>query len=307
MKNLMTKLLFSSSLLIGLASASLNTIAADTKTIHIINPLQSSGIHVGDVLNRSLEFTVDASSQLDKSSLPMKGEVRNGIELNAINIQSKRKIQGRMYKIDLRYQVFAGADKPVVLELPAEKFSFNNGEKVLTVLLPAWHFWFSPLVAEGILNAKENMQPQYKASLINSSPIQVGFLLSLSLLGFSLLGLIYNNANHRWLPFMNGAFAQAQRKLKSLSKQKNTDNQAEALLAIHQAFNQVYGANLFAADLNCFLAENPKFNRLTSEITHFFDLSNSSLFSSSKPSTDVLIKELLVLSKQLRDCERGVK
>jgi mxaA protein len=307
MKNLITKLLFSSSLLIGLASASLNTIAADIKTMHIINPLQSSGIQVGDVLNRSLEFAVDASYQIDKSSLPMKGEVRNGIELNAINIQSTRELQGRMYKIDLRYQVFAGADKPVVLELPAEKFSFNNGEKVLTALLPAWHFWFSPLVAEGILNAKENMQPQYKASLINSSPIQVGFLLSLSMLGFSLLGLIYNNANHRWLPFMNGAFAQAQRKLKLLSKQKNTDNQAEALLAIHQAFNQVYGANLFVADLNYFLAENPKFKRLTSEITRFFDLSNSSLFSSSKPSADVLIKQLLVLSKQLRDCERGVK
>ena len=106
---------------------------------------------------------------------------------------------------------------------------------------------------------------------------------------------------------MNGPFAQAQRKLKLLEKQKHTGNQAKALLAVHQAFNQVYGANLFAADLNLFIVDQPKFKRLKSEITHFFELSNASLFSSSKPSEDLLIKQLLMLTKKLRDCERGVK
>lgn len=306
MKKLMTKLFFSTSLKILLATASLNVMAADIKIIHIVNPLQSSGIQVGDVLNRSLELSVDASYQLNKTTLPMKGEVRNGIELTAINIQSVRQLQGRKFYIDLRYQVFAGSDKPVVLELPAENFTFNSGEKVMTAGLPAWHFWFSPLVAEGLSNAKENMQPQYRASLVNTSAMQIGFWLSFALIGISLLGLIYSNANQRWLPFINGAFAQAQRKLKVLQKQKNTYNEAAALLAMHHAFNQVYGKNLFAADLHFFLAENPKFNRLTSEIKHFFELSNISLFSSSKPDAGALIKQLLALSKQLRDCERGI-
>jgi len=307
MKNLMTKSFFTTSLMILLATASLNVMAADIKIIHIDNPLQSSGIQVGDVLNRSLELSVEASYQLDKTALPMKGEVRNGIELTSINIQSVRQLQGRKFYINLQYQVFAGADKPVVLELPAENFIFNSSEKVLTARLPAWHFWFSLLVAEGLSNAKENMQPQYRASLVDASAMQIGFWISLALIGLSLLGLIYSNANQRWLPFMNGAFAQAQRKLRLLEKQKNTHNEAAALLAMHQAFNQVYGKNLFVADLDFFLAEHPKFNRLTSEIRHFFELSNTSLFSNSKPHTDVLIKQLLALSKQLRDCERGIK
>jgi mxaA protein len=307
MKNLMTKSFFSTSLRILLATASLNVMAADIKIIHIVNPLQSSGIQVGDVLNRSLELSVDPSYELNKTSLPMKGEVRNGVELTSINIQSARQLEGRKFYIDLRYQVFAGADKPVVLELPVENFTFNSSEKALTARLPAWHFWFSPLVAEGLSNAKENMQPQYRASLVDVSAIKIGFWISLALIGLSLLGLIYSNANQRWLPFMNGAFAQAQRKLRLLKKHKSTNSEAAALLAIHQAFNQVYGKNLFAADIHLFLAENPKFNRYTTEITHFFELSNTALFSSSKPHADALIKQLLTLSKQLRDCERGIK
>lgn len=305
MKKIIRKLLVSSSLF--LVVATLNAIAADAKILHIINPQKNSGIQVGDVLNRSLELAVDASYQLNKTALPMKGEVRNGIELTSINIQSSRQLQGKLYHIDLRYQVFAAAEKPVVLELPTESFTFNSGEKVLTANLPAWHFWFSPLVAEGLSNAKENMQPQYKASLIDTSLIQSGFWLSVALVGIGLLGLIYNNANQRWLPLMNGSFAQAQRKLKLLAKQKQSCKESDALLAMHQAFNQVYGENLFVADLDYFLAAHPKFNRLKTEITHFFELSNTVLFSSSKTSADSLIKQLLVLSKQLRDCERGVK
>lgn len=305
MKNIIRKLLVTTSLC--LATSAFNAMATDTKILHIVNPQKNSGIQVGDVLNRSLEFAVDASYQLNKTALPMKGEVRNGVELSSINIQSSRQLQGRRYHIDLRYQVFAGADKPVVLELPAERFTFNSGEKALTANLPAWHFWFSPLVAEGLSNAKENLQPQYKASLIDASLIQAGFWFSVALAGIGLLGLIYNNANQRWLPLMNGSFAQAQRKLKLLAKQKQSDKNSAALLAMHQAFNQLYGENLFVADIDYFLAAYPKFNRLRTEITQFFELSNTVLFSSSKMSADTLIKQLLVLSKQLRDCERGVK
>lgn len=305
MKNIIRKLLVSTSLC--LVSVAFNAMAADTKILHVINPQKNSGIQVGDVLNRSLEIAVDASYQLNKTALPMKGEVRNGIELTSINIQSSRQLQGRLYHIDLSYQVFAAANKPVVLALPAESLTFNSGEKVLTANLPAWNFWFSPLVAEGLSNAKENMQPQYKASLIDVSFIQSGFWFSVVLAGIGLLGLIYNNANQRWLPLMNGSFAQAQRKLKLLAKQKQSGKESDALLAMHQAFNQVYGENLFVADVDYFLAAHPKFNRLKTEITHFFELSNTVLFSSSKTSADTIIKQLLVLSKQLRDCERGVK
>ena len=29
--------------------------------------------------------------------------------------------------------------------------------------MPEWKFWYSPLVSEGITNAKDNLQPQVKA------------------------------------------------------------------------------------------------------------------------------------------------
>ena len=107
------------------------------------------------------------------------------------------------------------------------------------------------------------------------------------------------------LPFMNGAFAQAHRKIKKLNK--NKANEQKALLYMHQAFNKIHGANLFANDVGDFVLINPAYASLKTEITHFFERSNAALFSDQNENGEQLINELITLSKALRDCERGVK
>ena len=317
MKNLIIKLAllasFASSGLLAatplLASAA--TPAAAAKIVHISNPIKNNSIQIGEVLARNLSIEVNAPYTLLKTALPMKGLIRNGIELSEIKVEARQTDKKNVYNIALRYQVFASAAKPTVMQLPAENFEFSGAETALNVQLPAWGFWFSPLVAAGITNAKENLQPQYKATLLDLSWHHTRFWLLLALALSALLGLIYINADVRHLPFMNGAFAKAQRTLKKLAKRQVANSSADkanaekkALLAMHEAFNQTYGQNLFAKDIARFLSAQPKFTRLKNEIEQFFAYSNAALFASEAPPQ--FMQTLLSLSKSLRDCERGV-
>jgi mxaA protein len=306
MKNLIIKWIalvsLFGSLAIGMPSAMAQE--PDAKILSISNPSLSNGIQVGDVLNRTIVIEVNTPYQISKIALPMKGEVRNGIELADITVTSSEKAKKNIVSIALRYQVLISAAKPVVMQLPKEEFTLTGGDKALSIKVPAWNFWFSPLVAEGIPNAKENLQPQYKPTLIDVSAHHARFLVSLALLITGLLGLVYINADKRWLPFMNGAFAQAHRSLKKLPS--NQASEEKALIYMHQAFNTIHGENLFANNVEQFLATHPAFTQLKTDIAHFFEQSSASLFGSQQQNSEQFINKLIVLSKRLRDCERGV-
>lgn len=306
MKNLIIKLIalvsLFGSLAIGMPSAMAQE--SDANILNIINPTVSNGIQIGDVLNRTIVIEVNTPYQISKTALPMKGEVRNGIELADITVTSSEKAKKNIVSIALRYQVFISAAKPVVMQLPKEEFTLIGGDKALSIKVPAWNFWFSPLVAQGITNAKENLQPQYKPTLINISADHARFWVSLVLFITGLLGLVYVNADKRWLPFMNGAFAQAHRSLKKLPG--NQTSEKKALAHMHHAFNNLHGENLFANDIEQFLAAHPKFSILKTDITTFFAQSNASLFGNKHKESEQFMSGLIALSKRLRDCERGV-
>lgn len=304
MKHLMIKLMTLVCLFASVALPSVMAQANQANIVSITNPSFSNGIQIGDLLNRMIVIEVDAPYQISKTALPMKGEVKNGIELADISVSAKGKNSKNIITINLRYQVFTSAAKPVVMQLPAVLFAFTGGAKDLSISVPVWRFWFSPLVAEGLSNAKENLQPQFAPSLINIKAHYARFWLSLALFMLGLIGLIYINADKRWLPFMNGEFAQAHRNLKKLVGKDAGEKQA--WIYLHQAFNKLHGENLFAHDLELFLANNAKFTILRTEILQFFEQSNASLFASQSQSGMHSIKALIALSKRLRDCERGV-
>ena len=297
--------IYSIGLVILMLATSITSVrASDVKVLSMSNPANSNGIQMGDVLNRTFAVEVDSVYQLPKTSLPMKGDARNGIELCDINVQTTKHGNKNLYTITLSYQVFTSAAKPEVMALPEEHLALIGGSKPLSIDIPVWRFWYSPLVAQGITNAKENLQPQAKPALIDLKLHHIRLWISLSLLMTGLLGLVYVNADKRWLPFMNGAFAQAHRNIKKLKNgQASSKN---AFTHVHQAFNKIYGANLFATDLDEFFVTHPRFLKLGGEIRKFFELSNRALFDSQQSDETNHLQELIILSKRLRDCERGV-
>ena len=317
MKNLIKKMLlclaFLSAAFMAVAMTNLSWAAPKTAaTVNIINPSKSVGIQVGDLLNREITVELSKPDQISKNAFPVKGTIKDGIELNDVNVKSTTTDEKTIYKIRLTYQVFGYSDKPSVMQLPAEHISItgnNQANSLKTLNIPAWRFWQASLVPTGIKNAKEHIQPQYKPPLIDVNPHITRLIVFIGMLITGLVGLVYINADKQWLPFMNGAFAQAHRKIKKLLKNKKQDKSGEqkALLTMHQAFNQIYGANLFANDVNDFVTANPAYASQKAAIVRFFEHSNAALFSDHNLDSKQLINELIDLSKALRNCERGVK
>jgi len=319
MKKLIAKITHPAQILACLLAASLSLNAfvamatnaevsvAKPKVVSITNPGASYNVHIGDKLSRKVVLEVPAPYQFDASAFPKKGAKDRGIELVEVNVETDQQKSKTIYTVNLSYQAFANANTPTVMELPSAKFVLTGSAK--TMELPAWGFWFAPLVKGDTDVAAKNIQPDFKPPLVETSAHKTRLMLFLSMLVASLLALLYVNADANWLPFMGGAFAKAHRQVKLLAKNTVPKTQAEekeALVYVHQAFNKHYGANIFARDIEHFLTLRPSFSKMKDEIERFFNYSNQSLYSVDARDSAKAIENLVSLSKQLRDCERGV-
>jgi len=294
---LLTALLFQSAFVCAESSA----IAISNLT----NPLRSTGIQIGDVLSRSVTFETSTPQNIITKGLPAKGTRNDEVELIATNIERLKEGSKNQYKLELVYQVFTNVTRPKVMALPAESIKISGTEQLS---LPAWHFWFSPLVEATMVNAKANVQPQVKPPSIEINPYAIAIKVFLGILMFSIIGLIYLNADLKCLPFYKGHFARAHHQIKRLSRGQASDGNRikKALFNLHEAFNKTYGSNLFADDINEFISKHPKFKVLDQALVEFFSLSNKTLFTRQTQDDHALLLKLLSLSKSLRNCERGV-
>ncbi|MCB5184923.1 nonribosomal peptide synthetase MxaA [Methylobacillus gramineus] len=280
--------------------------AADEQPgLQIINPAKSYGIQVGDTLSRRIVLDLPAGSTIAKAGVPLKGSKAEGIELVGVEVSESDSGNGRQYSLRLDYQVFASSAKPVVMRLPQAslKMSAQDGqESVLTI--PQWPFWFSPLVVSSSGKAGINMQAQFRPPAVEVAKLHAWLGVCVCLVVSGLLALIYINADKKWLPFMGGAFAHAHRRIKRLKATPGSTK--EAFYHMHAAFNQWYGGNCFAQDIDSFVQQNPRFGKSREDIARFFTSSNEQLFFGQAKDASEVIKELKQLSKQFRNCERGV-
>ncbi len=284
-------------------------VAKAAKIASVTNPTQAYGVQIGDKLSRKVVVEVPAPLKIAEGAFPKKGSKNNGVELVGVDVQTDQQKDFTRYTVNLSYQSFTSPSKPTVVQLPVEKLNLTGGAKAETIEVPAWGFWLSPIVTGGIETAHKNIQPEAAPPLVDISAHQTRLALFASLLAASLLALLYMNADGNWLPFMGGAFAKAHRQLKRLAKSsgaKTAVEEKQALVYIHQAFNQHFGANMFARDIEPFLAKRTSFKKMKAEIAQFFDESNQSLYAVEPRDSQKIIAELASLSKQLRACERGV-
>lgn len=304
-------------LLAGLLSTSFILNAAEeaitAKIVSLTNPVQTYGVQIGDKLSRKIVLEVPAPFKIAESAFPKKGSKNNGVELVEVSVVTDQQKEITRYTVNLSYQTFTSPSKPTVMQLPAEKLSLTGGAKAEALEVPAWSFWFSPIVTGGIETAEKNIQPEAIPPLVDGSAHKTRLAVFASLLAASLLALLYLNADGNWLPFMGGAFAKAHRQLKCLAKSSGAKTAVEeasalekrALVYIHQAFNQHFGANMFARDIEPFVAKRSSFKKMQAEIAQFFDESNQSLYAAPPRDSQKIIENLVQLSRQLRDCERG--
>lgn len=301
MKTLLLKILFLALFLTGPVFAE----NANGATVTIKNPARATGIQIGDALTRNIVIETAAGQKIVPTSLPVKGVRTEGIELVEAKLSSSEDKAKATHTLALRYQVFADSISPVVMKLPVESIQLTGGEQIE---IPAWNFWFSPLVDTPLTNVLANVQPQDKTPLIDQSRYGSALAVYLSLLVIGLFGAIYVNADRQWLPFMGGAFSKAHRSIKKVARSREDDNTKvkKTLVSLHQAFNETYGRNLFLPDVDDFIKQHPAYQKIAADISRFFEKSNQALFSKREKNLQELVANLLAFSKSLRDCERGV-
>lgn len=310
MNKTISKLCATTLLLAGFLSASFTLQAAEAaKIASISNPAKTYGVQIGDKLTRKIVLDVPASLKIAEGAFPKKGSKHNGVELVEVDVVTDKQKENTRYTINLSYQTFTSPIKPTVMQLPIEKLALTGGAKAGVLEVPTWSFWLSPIVTGGIETAQKNIQPEAAPPLVDISAHKTRLALFASMFAASLLALLYMNADGNWLPFMGGAFAKAHRQLKRLAKSsgaKTAVEEKQALVYIHQAFNQHFGANMFARDIESLLAKRTSFKKMKAEIAQFFDESNQSLYAVEPRDSQKIIVDLAQLSKQLRACERGV-
>lgn len=301
MKNLFLKFTFLTLLLAGPVYAA----NGNEPAVTIKDPARTTGIHIGDVLTRNIVIETGAGEKIIATSLPVKGVRTNGIELVDVKVSSDENKDRATHSLALRYQVFAEAVSPVVMKLPAESIQLSGGQKIE---IPSWNFWVSPLVNTPLVNVLPNVQPQDRTPLIDQSRHESALVIYLTLLVAGLLGIIYVNADRQWLPFMGGAFSKAHRSIKKVarSREDDTTKVKKTLVSLHQAFNETYGRNLFLPDVDDFIKQHPGYQKISADISRFFEKSNQALFSRREHNLSELVASLLAFSKSLRDCERGI-
>lgn len=287
-----------------------NSMAAEMYELHIQNPKKQMGYVVGDVFTRTVELKVQNPYKLTDASIPTKGLNQKGIELRAVTMTEKQTSKTRDYHLQLEYQIFnsgATVKKLVITQYP---LVITSAGKSFKINVPAWEFRVSPLAVNGEVYIEKDMSPFRAPLLVDTTQTQnlLGVFLMLTLI--ATCGLIYINADHAWFPRMGGPFAMCYRKICHFKDEANDESEAllqETTTSIHHAFNQTFGENVFANDVDTFVQKHPAFANIKHEISQFFQTSNQVLFAvNAHDKTHVSITNLIQFCAQCRHCERNI-
>ncbi len=284
--------------------------AAEYYELHIQNPKKQIGYVVGDIFTRIIELEIKTPYKLLKSSIPAKGLQQKGFELSSVKVTEKQTAKSTHYQLQLKYQLFTSAPNVVKLKIVKHPLIYTHAGKSFKVHIPQWIFRVSPLAVNNEVYIEQDMSPYRGPLLVETTITKYVFGTFLLLTMLATFGLIYINADNAWFPGMGGPFAMSYRKINNFADTDNTEDSAairQATTSIHHAFNQTFGQNLFATDIDLFVKRHPSFANIKQEIAQFFNASNHVLFAVKvSDKTSVTMFDLMHFCTQCRHCERNV-
>lgn len=299
---------------LALEYETLPDVKAGIVSIQVQNPERTVGYTVGDVLTRNISLRIKKPYQLIDESLPIIGYERRyrgqlvGIDLSNIKHIKKEDGDSVNHDLTLSYQVFTNNVVAKNGALPAEYLRLINTEskEVVRYRIPSWDFAISPLSIFGAVKIENNMSGYRGPLLLDNNAEKQRLKILVSILGLSLLGLLYMLGKHAWLPKMGGPFAKTYRVIR---KAPNTSQGLQDVVSsMHQSLNKTAGFSLFSGNLNQFFEKKPAFKQIESEIEQFFGLSRQVFFEPNAKHAvgNNPIEWLAQFCRRCRDCERGL-
>ena len=283
-------------------------IAAERYEIRVKNPTKQIGYVVGDVFTRTVELDVIAPHELSKLSIPAKGLQQKGIELSSVKVTEKQTAKSTHYQLQLKYQLFTSRANVMKLKIAKHPLLITHAGKSFKVYIPQWTFRVSPLAVNNEVYIEQDMSPYRGPLLVETTNTKyvLGTFLLITLV--ATCGVIYINADNAWFPGMGGPFATSYRQINGYTGAEiDKVVLQKATASIHHAFNQTFGQNVFATDIDIFVQRHPAFSTIKQEIAQFFKASNYVLFSvNDSEKSSITLVDLMHFCSQFRHCERKV-
>jgi len=283
-------------------------------SIKIQEPERNVGYTVGDILTRNITINIKKPYQLIEESLPIIGYERRykgqliGIDLSDLQHVKKENSDDETHTLKLSYQVFTNNVVAKHGSLPSEYLRIINTKtkEITRYRIPSWDFAISPISIYGAVKVESDMSDFRGPLLLDNSKHKQRLKVFLTILGLSLLGLLYMLGKHAWLPRMGGPFAKTYRIIR---KSPNTPaGIQQSVSSMHQSLNATAGMSLFSGNLTQFLVQKPSFKPIKAEIEQFFALSRQVFFEPNAKHNigHDPVQWLAQFCRRCRDCERGL-
>lgn len=303
--------------LIAAAAPLTSSIAADSAAAPwqvAIDEPRPFGHTVGDVVWRRVVVTVPDGYTLDAQTLPTAGRRGVAIELRRLTRQQSRDGAGSQLALTLEYQVFIAPREVRTFELPSFVLGFKGLPRPQDVRIDAWPMTISPLVPVEVSPRRGlgELQPDAPPPLIDTSAgrWRLAAYGAIAALLLAYLALVY--VGLPWFSRQRRPFTAAWRSLKAMPATAEAAQRRQAFQRLHEALNQTAGEVVFEQTIDRFVAAQPRFAGLRSELAAFFQRSRAEFFggaeSAAAPGPEVATAAgawLTEFCRQCRDAERG--
>lgn len=260
------------------------------------------GYVIGDEIKQRIIVEVRHGLDLQYSSIPSKGSVNRWLNLNKVKIKKSEGEKGRMYQIDLTYQLFYAPLEVKMLELPRFTLQFKQYGNIIEQVIPIWHFTAAPLRELAIRQkeGKEYMRPDINAPWLDNSVAKMRLFVFFLLASMTGLYLAWLYGLLSFLPKYQ-IFKKPSQQLSKLS----TENVEVMLTIMHKALNKLNGKPLFKHRVADFYHRFPRYRQLNTELDWFFKRSNQHFFSAESTWNKSDAEKIISLCQHCLDIERG--
>jgi len=267
-----------------------------------VNQPRPFGYVVGDIAEQSV--TVHAPGYaLTEDSVPKLGRISAWLErTRAVVVRTH---DG--FRLDLAYQFVNAPPEIRTLSLPIVKLPLRIGDRAAEAEIDEWPVTVAPLTPETILARAglEEMQPDAPPPRVDTRWIVRRLVLYAC--AAALIGVFWASWRFgwSWRGRRPRPFAHAAREIHALATKASLDNYHAALRALHSAFNLTAGTTLFAPGIERFLAADPRFAALRTQIEAFFAQSQRAFFAGSGAAArDMDFVQLRTFATRLAEIER---